>query len=56
MRAIIGHGTPREAVAALRASLLLIIRPQCAAFLAVVVLKDDDRAGAVFVHAVIAPS
>ena len=56
MRAIIGHGTPREVVAALRASLLLIILPRCAVILAVVVLKDDDRAGAMFVHAVIAPS
>lgn len=56
MRTIIGHGTPREAVAALRARLLLIILPQCAAFLAVVVPEDDDRAGAMFVHAVIAPS
>lgn len=56
MRAIIGHGTPREVAAALRPHLLLIILPRCAVILAVVLLEDDDRAGAMFVHAVIAPS
>lgn len=50
MRALIGHGTPREAVAALRAGVLLVVLPQGVIVLAtILVLSKDDAAAVVAV-------
>lgn len=55
MRAIIGHGTPREAVAALRAGILAIVLSKSAIVLAAILVVDKDDAVAVVVAAFILP-
>ncbi len=53
IRALIGHGTPREAVSALLVGLLLVVMPQSALSLLAIVIVDDEGAGAVFAGAII---
>jgi hypothetical protein len=47
IRRPVGHGTPREAAAALRAAVAITLLPDAALILVVVALVDDDAEGAV---------